>query len=81
MGGLIILGDNGLAELKLLKQEHRQMAAENESIARKNSILFGEIKRLREDAGYIESVARQQLGFIGKGEYILKLNHSSEGTP
>jgi len=81
MGGLIMLGDKGLVELKLLKQEHRRMVEENESIARKNSTLFREVKRLQEDAGYIENVARQQLGFIEKDEYIFKLNDSSDGAP
>jgi len=81
MGGLIMLGDKGLAELQFLKQEHRRMAEENESIARKNSTLFREIKRLQEDTDYIEKVARQQLGFIGKDEYILKLKDSTNGVP
>ena len=34
--GVIILGDKGLAELKLLKQEHQLMIEDKESMARKN---------------------------------------------
>ena len=72
LGGLIFLGDNGLAELKLLKQEHQQMIKENESIARTSLSLYREINRLQTDIAYIGDVARKQLGFIGKDEYILK---------
>jgi cell division protein FtsB len=79
--GLILLGDNGIAEFKYLKEEHRRMVDDNESISWKNSTLFHEIQRLKEDAVYIENVARQQLGFIEKDEYIFKLNDTSDGTP
>ena len=79
--GLIILGDNGLAELKFLKQEHHRMVDDNQSLARKNSILFREVQRLKEDIVYIENVALQQLGFIGKDEYIFKLKDSIDETP
>ena len=74
LSGVIILGDKGLAELKLLKQEHQLMIEDNESMARKNLSFYSEIDRLQTDVDYIEAVARQQLGFIGKDAFILKPN-------
>ena len=57
------------------------MLEDNESIARKNLSLYSEIDRLQTDLDYIEDVARQQLGFIGKDEFILKPNNSGDRTP
>lgn len=81
LAALIVLGDNGLADMQALRQEHRQMVQDNESLAWKNAALLREIQRLEKDAAYIENVARRQLGFIGKDEFILKLNDSSDGAP
>ena len=78
--GVIILGDKGLAELKLLKQEHQLMIEDNESMVRKNLSFYSEIDRLQTDVDYIEEVARQQLGFIGKDAFILKPN-TRDRTP
>ena len=75
---LIIFGDNGLAELKFMRQERDELVEKNEQIARKNLSLFREMERLKHDLSYIENVARQQLGFIGKGEIILKLTGSDK---
>ena len=78
---LIIFGDNGLAELKFMRQERDELVEKNEQIARKNLSLFREMERLKHDLSYIENVARQQLGFIGKGEIILKLTGSDKKKP
>ena len=75
---LIIFGDNGLAELKFVKQQRDSLVKQNEEIARKNISLFREMERLQHDLTYIENVARQQLGFIGKGEVIIKLEDSGK---
>lgn len=81
LSGHIMLGDKGLAELKVLKQEHQRMIEDNELIARKNLSLYSEIDRLQTDVDYIESVARKQLGFIGRDEFILKPGNSKGRTP
>ena len=75
---LIIFGDNGLAELKFVRQQRDSLVEKNEDIARKNISLFREMERLENDLTYIENVARQQLGFIGKGEVIIKLKDSGK---
>ena len=43
-----------------------------ENLAKENLILYSEIERLKNDSKYIENIARQELGMIGKDEVILK---------
>ena len=69
---LIIFGDNGVADLNQLITRHDALVLENEKLARDNMRLYRQIERLKHDPVYIESVARQELGMIGKDEIILK---------
>ena len=68
----IILSEHGLLDLNLLKKEKNALVEQNEQLDRKNLSLSVEIDRLENDPKYIENVARQELGMIGKGEMILK---------
>ena len=69
---LIVFGDNGLADFRQLAKRNDALAQENEKLARENMRLYHQIERLKHDPIYIESVARQELGMIGKDEIILK---------
>ena len=73
---LVIFGDNGLSDLSLLKQERHSLVNKNRNIARKNLSFHRKIDRLEHDLTYIETVARQELGVIGKDEVILKIKES-----
>ena len=68
----ILFGENGLSDLNLLKNERDNAVEKNESLAGNNLILFENIERLKNDADYIESIARRELGMIGKDELIIK---------
>ncbi len=68
----IIFSEHGLMDLNLLKNEKNSLIQRNEQIARENLSLSVEISRLENDPKYIENVARQELGMIGKDELILK---------
>ena len=68
----IIFSEHGLMDLNLLKNEKNSLVQRNEQIARENLSLSVEISRLENDPKYIENVARQELGMIGKDELILK---------
>ena len=70
----IILGDNGLMEYKYLKQQRDKLAERNEAIIQDNLELYRKVERLQKDLTYIESVARKELGVIGKDEIIIKLD-------
>jgi len=69
---LIVFAENGLVDLNSLKKERDRLVEKNESLARNNLVLYNEIERLKNDDKYIENIARQELGMIGKNEVILK---------
>jgi len=68
----IVFSENGLVDLNRLKMERDVLLLKNEDLTQKNLSLYREIERLRNDPQYIENVARQELGVIGKGEVIFK---------
>jgi cell division protein FtsB len=74
----IIISEQGLADLRSLKRERDLLVGENEKLARENQAISIEIDRLKHDLGYIESIARQELGMIGEDEIILKPQSSPE---
>ena len=69
---MIVFGDNGLADLRLLKSKHAALQIRNQQIARENVQLHRKIYRLKHDPAYIESIARQDLGMIAPDEVIIK---------
>lgn len=73
---LIVFGDNGLVEMQRLRQRQRSMMQQNETLARENVSLYRTIGRLKSDPAFIESVARNELGMIGKDDVIVVLRGS-----
>ena len=73
----IVVSEHGLADLRFLKQERNKLVEENKRLTRGNQAISVEIDRLKHDPAYIESIARQELGMIGKDEIILKPQNSS----
>jgi cell division protein FtsB len=74
----IIVSEHGLADLRQLKTERDTLVEENKKLTRENQAISIEIDRLKHDPGYIESIARQELGMIGEDEIILKPQNSPE---
>jgi cell division protein FtsB len=70
---LIAMGDNGLVELSRLKDRQQALARQNETLAQENVDLYRSISRLKHDLIYIENVARNELGMVGKNDLILIL--------
>ena len=69
---LIIFGENGLNDYNRMNIRHQQLLMDNEGITLENVRLYRQINRLRTDPGFIESIARQELGMIGQRELIVK---------
>ena len=61
-------------EYQHLKQQRDKLAERNEAILQDNLELYRKVERLQKDLAYIESVARKELGVIGKDEIIIKLD-------
>ena len=71
---VIIFGDRGLVEVNRLKEERSRLLRDNRDLKAKNLSLHREIERLKTDSEYIEHVARQELGMIGRDEVIVRFN-------
>ncbi|MCP3954477.1 MAG: septum formation initiator family protein [Desulfobacterales bacterium] len=78
---VIIFGDRGLVEVNRLKGEREQQLRENRDLKAKNLALRREIERLKTDPAYIEHVARQELGMIGRDEVIVRFNSPQKKMP
>jgi len=74
----ILYGDHGFADYNLLKSQRDLFIEKNERLATENRLLYDKINRLETDPVYIEHIARQELGMIGKDELILKPRPSPE---
>jgi len=69
---MILFGDQGIGDLNLLKMEKNRLVDKNDRLEKENQSLYRTIERLKNDPVYIENVARQELGMIGKDEVIFK---------
>jgi len=76
-----IFSDKGFVELIQLKNEEKSLMKQNRALVQKNLALYYAIDRLKNDPGFIENVARQKLGMIGKDEVILNLNRTRTKRP
>jgi len=78
---VIIFGDRGLVEVDRLKGERDRLLKDNRDLQQQNHSLRREIERLKTDPAYIEHVARQELGMIGRDEVIVRFNDTAKKKP
>ena len=71
----IIVGDKGISSLQLIKIERQALKSTHAELKRKNLKLYHEIERLKMDPVYIEAIARQELGLIGKKEIVINMSN------
>ena len=67
-----VFGDKGLADLSLMKKGRDDLKEKNAVLFQENLSLYRSVYRLKHDIHFVEYVARQELGMIGKNEYIIK---------
>ncbi len=65
-----LVGEKGFLETMRARRQSREVAAALESIRRENARLRDDVRRLNEDPGALESVARRDLGLIRPGEVL-----------
>ena len=75
---VILFGDKGFVDFHLLKKERNGLIEKNAKLTRENLALYREINRLKNDSKYIENVARQELGLVGKEDVIFKIKDSDK---
>lgn len=76
----ILVGDKGISSLQLLKNERNDLKRAHAELRRNNLNLFQEIERLKNDPVYIETIARQELGLIGKKEIVINMSNITAGV-
>jgi cell division protein FtsB len=65
-----LVGDKGLLDIMRARRQHAQLAAAIAQTRRENARLRDDIRRLKEDPGAIEALAREQLGLMRDGEVL-----------
>ncbi len=74
------LGRNGLVDLVNMRTERKKSVAALKDLREKNRLLASEIRRLREDPKYFESVARRELGLVKENEIIFRIKEGEKGV-
>jgi len=68
-----LIGDKGLVERSRARRQFEQEAAALSAIRQENTALREKIRRLNDDPTAIESLAREELGYIRPGELLFIL--------
>jgi cell division protein FtsB len=72
MMAFTVWGDRGLLAMWHTQHDLDRLAREIEIVEQKNATLTREVQRLRSDLGYIEKIAREELGLVRPGEIVLE---------
>ena len=67
---LAVFGDKGLLDAYRLKKDLSSIRGERDALEEANVRLIEETRLLKTDKRYIASIARNELGMIGRGETI-----------
>jgi cell division protein FtsB len=65
-----LVGDKGLLDTLRAKRQHEALAAALTQKRHENARMREHIRRLKEDPGAIESLAREELGLMREGEVL-----------
>jgi cell division protein FtsB len=65
-----LIGDKGLIDTLRARRQHQALAASLAQKRQENARLRDDIRRLKEDPGTIEALARQDLGLMRDGEVL-----------
>lgn len=73
-------GKHGLIDLYNTQKEKERCLHILRNLQEKNRLLANEIRRLKEDKKYLESVARKQLGMVKENEIIYRFKNQKGET-
>jgi cell division protein FtsB len=74
MAVLITFGNRGLVDNYLMSKRLAGLKTQNNEITIENNDLKKKIILLRDDLTYVESVARNELGMVKKGDMVYRLS-------
>jgi len=70
---LITFGNRGVIDNYFMSKRLHALHAENQAIEEENKELKRKILLLRNDLGYIETIARNDLGMVKEGDVVYRL--------
>lgn len=73
MALLITFGNRGVVDNYLMSKRLSELKSENEKLMTQNKELGKTILLLRSDPVYIETIARNELGMVKKGDVVYRL--------
>ena len=76
-----LVGERGLLAMLRAQQEYDQLSAEISRQRAENARLREQVRRLTEDPGAIEEIARRELGLIRPGERVFIIKDLPPATP
>lgn len=68
----LTFGRHGLIDLHKMQEEKERYLSIIKDLKEKNMLIANEIRRLRGDPKYLESVARKELGLVKENEIIYR---------
>lgn len=68
----LVLDEQGLPRYRRLQSELEGLRASNEELAREIAALKREVEALRTDPGYVERIARDELGMVRDEELVIQ---------
>jgi cell division protein FtsB len=77
--GWLTFGGHGLLDLFKMQKEKQESTVLIEGLKEKNKELTAEIRRLKGDPRYLESVTRKELGLVRENEVIYRFKKDSDG--
>lgn len=77
MTALVVYGGNGLVRVWQMKQGVEVLERELQRLRHENEQLSSTAERLREDPAETEKIAREELGYVKKGEKVLRFPPTS----
>ena len=66
-----LLGDDGIVRHERLSEELRRIRSINKDFTKTNARLRNEVQALRTDNAYVESVIRDELGWVRSDEIVV----------
>jgi cell division protein FtsB len=72
MLALAIVNERGFLAMWRMQRNVTQLASVVRSIEQENQDLWRNIERLHSDTGYIEKIAREELGLVRPGELVFE---------
>jgi cell division protein FtsB len=73
MGMVIVFGNRGLRDNYVMRERLLALKKTNQDLLSENQALYKTTKLLRDDISYLETVARNELGMVKKGDLVYRI--------